>query len=114
MSSFLMEYHGELISKKKKGLNERSTTQMSMGHSNCFPSAVISNCVDATFSDNLGRFVNDSDSNTDLKVVNVNKRPHVAGRNIYKGEEIRYDYDVHDLSWRHRHKENHPQVLLKR
>jgi hypothetical protein len=62
--------------------------------------------IDATFSTQYGRYVNDGTGelkNAEPKVVYVGTRPHVAlfaCRNISKDEEIRFDYGVEDLPWR--------------
>lgn len=62
--------------------------------------------IDATFSNQCGRYVNDGireNKNAELKVVYHCTTPHVvlfASRNICKGEEIRFDYGVDSLPWR--------------
>jgi len=54
----------------------------------------------------LGRFVNDAprrQANCYTKAVAVGPDPHVmifAAKDIFPGEELRYDYQVPDLPWR--------------
>ena len=62
--------------------------------------------LDATFSDGLGRLVNDdplSKANCVMKKIKGGNKVYLvlcARRNIEKGEELRYDYGVKDLPWR--------------
>ena len=62
--------------------------------------------LDATFSDGLGKLVNDDPSNKAncvMRKVKGGTKVYLglyAHRNIEKGEELRYDYGVKDLPWR--------------
>ena len=62
--------------------------------------------LDATFSDGLGRLVNDDPlykANCAMKKIKGGNKVYLvlcALRNIEKGEELRYDYGVKDLPWR--------------
>ncbi|CAC5426108.1 unnamed protein product [Mytilus coruscus] len=66
--------------------------------------------IDATFSKQMGRFVNDgvgADENAVMKKIVVDRSPHLvlfAIRDIYSGDEIRYDYGdaSRNLPWRKR------------
>lgn len=62
-------------------------------------------CIDATFSDGLGRMVNDQcqkKANCKVKKVIENgvKLWLYAVRDIFVGEQLTYDYGVKDLPWR--------------
>ena len=62
--------------------------------------------MDATFTDGLGRYVNDSSNrhaNCMLKALMFHGQPHLclkATKSIKKGTEIRYNYGVSSLWWR--------------
>lgn len=63
--------------------------------------------IDATFSRQLGRYVNDGifkEQNGKVRVVlDSAGKPHLcifASKNIEKGDEIRFDYGVKNLPWR--------------
>lgn len=62
--------------------------------------------LDATFSDGLGRLVNDDPlhkANCVMKKIKGGNKVYLvlcAIKNIEKGEELRYDYGVKDLPWR--------------
>ncbi|KAK3089196.1 hypothetical protein FSP39_001655 [Pinctada imbricata] len=67
--------------------------------------------IDATHSlDRLGRYVNDEAfgkpaNNSVVKLKMINKQPRLclfASRDIYEGEEIRYDYGDQEAPWRQR------------
>ncbi|XP_063398655.1 uncharacterized protein LOC134683344 isoform X2 [Mytilus trossulus] len=107
---FLLEYDGDLVSNKEG-------TRRLEEHSNTFGCYVFffkyggkSLSIDATFSKQMGRFVNDgvgADENALMKRIVVDGSPHLvlfARRDIYIGDEIRYDYgDVsRNLPWRKR------------
>ena len=62
--------------------------------------------IDATFSNCLARFVNDSPyGNCDMRKYIIKNDPHlclVALKNLEEGVELRYDYndDSENLPWR--------------
>ncbi len=62
--------------------------------------------MDATFSEGLGRLVNDAphvDANCSMKKIMINGHPRLAlfaKEDINPGEELRYDYGIKDLPWR--------------
>jgi len=65
-----------------------------------------SSSIDATYSDGLGKLVNDSPpryANSIIKKIFAGGQTRLcifAKKNIMKGEELRYDYGVKDLPWR--------------
>jgi hypothetical protein len=70
----------------------------------CF--AFLHSSLDATFSQGLGRLVNDTphmDANCSMKKILKNGHPRLvlfAKEVINPGEELRYDYGIKDLPWR--------------
>jgi hypothetical protein len=62
--------------------------------------------IDGTFSEQIGRFANDGiceEKNAMAKTVLLSNEPRLAlfaTRNIFPGEEIRFDYGINDLPWR--------------
>lgn len=103
---FLLEYKGELVS-EDEGYQREELYEPKLGSflfffkdgSKCL-------CLDATFSDGLGRLVNDepsSKANCVMRKVKGGTKVYLALyalKNIEKGEELRYDYGVKDLPWR--------------
>ena len=72
----------------------------------CF--TFLHSSLDATFSQGLGRLVNDAphmDANCLMKKIEKGGHPRLvlfAKEDIYPGEELRYDYGIKDLPWRKR------------
>ncbi|XP_052097931.1 N-lysine methyltransferase KMT5A-like [Mytilus californianus] len=105
---FLLEYDGDLVSNKEgsKRLEVHSNT---LGcYVFFFKYGGKSLSIDATFSKQKGRFVNDgvgADENAVMKKIVVDRSPHLvlfAIRDINSGDEVRYDYGdaSRNLPWR--------------
>ena len=62
--------------------------------------------IDATYTDCLGRYINDrcaSKANAEVKRLYFDGKAHLvffAKKDIQKGEEVRYDYGSPNLDWR--------------
>ena len=62
--------------------------------------------VDGTFSQRMGRMINDGigeDQNAEMRRLYIDEHPYLAvfaTRDILPGEEIRYDYGIKTLPWR--------------
>ncbi|XP_061193714.1 uncharacterized protein LOC133201942 [Saccostrea echinata] len=105
---FIVEYAGDLIS-RKEGIRRENTYPASKGsYIYFFVWDSKKYCLDATESSRRGRFANDAGpddvhQNATMKCVSSKGKPHLAlfaKRKIKIGEEIRYDYGVPDLPWR--------------
>ncbi|XP_028418510.1 N-lysine methyltransferase KMT5A-A-like [Dendronephthya gigantea] len=103
---FLLEYKGELISQEEGYIREKNYPDDLGSFLFFFQQGNASLCVDATYSDGLGRLVNDAEArvaNCLMKRLIINSQPHLAiyaKRDLCKNEELRYDYGVKDLPWR--------------
>ncbi|XP_065942405.1 uncharacterized protein [Magallana gigas] len=105
---FIVEYAGDLIS-RKEGLRREKSYPARRG--SCIFFFVWNSkkyCLDATESSRKGRFANDAapgdvQCNASVKCLPSKGKPYLAlfaNRKIGIGEEIRYDYGVPDLPWR--------------
>ncbi|XP_060554702.1 uncharacterized protein LOC132715677 isoform X3 [Ruditapes philippinarum] len=104
--SFLFEYGGELIT-DREGLRREKLYPLSLGSFLFFFNFGKKKlCIDGTFSEQIGRFANDGiceEKNAMAKTVLLSNEPRLAlfaTRNIFPGEEIRFDYGINDLPWR--------------
>ncbi|XP_057298490.1 uncharacterized protein LOC130629354 isoform X2 [Hydractinia symbiolongicarpus] len=97
---FLLEYPGEVIS-SQEGKRRCDTYDATLGSYLFFYNKI---CIDATFCNRLGKFVNDSiKPNCAMKGIKINGQTHLclfALRDIEIGEEIRYNYNAPGLLWR--------------
>ncbi|KAK3106804.1 hypothetical protein FSP39_000071 [Pinctada imbricata] len=103
--SFILEYAGERR-KAKEFEMKKEEKQTYVFHYKWNGEQYV---IDATHSlDRLGRYVNDEAfgkpaNNSVVKLKMINKQPRLclfASRDIYEGEEIRYDYGDQEAPWR--------------
>ena len=103
---FLLEYDGELITKKEALKREKEYPVHLRSFMYFFTANDSRLCVDATFSKRKGRYANDEpaqSANAEMKLQFLENTPFLclyAKRHISKGEEIRYDYGIKDLPGR--------------
>ncbi|XP_054601443.1 uncharacterized protein [Nothobranchius furzeri] len=103
-SSFVIEYHGELISRGRKP--EKSHRDMLKGFLYEFSWNGELWCVDASKEDlTLGRLVNDDhiSPNCEMRKIVCEGKPHLclfAVEDIFPGEEITYSYGDSSYPWR--------------
>ncbi|KAJ8048607.1 Histone-lysine N-methyltransferase set-1 [Holothuria leucospilota] len=96
--------------KKSAGLKRESEYPLSMGSFLYFFSdGGVVQCIDATESSGLGRYVNDNHltPNCKMSIVIHQDEPHLclfALRDIRQQSELRFDYGVKNLPWRERKK----------
>lgn len=98
--SFLLEYSGEHITQSEG--EKRMTTYSEAAGSYLFFFKDI--CIDATFDNRLGKYVNDSPyGNCVMRSVQIEGQLHLclfALTNLSSGIELRYSYGVPGLPWR--------------
>eukprot|EP00105_Crassostrea_gigas_P041288 XP_019925436.1 PREDICTED: mitotic apparatus protein p62-like [Crassostrea gigas] len=110
---FIVEYAGDLISRKEGLRREKSYPARRGSYIFFFVWNSKKYCLDATESSRKGRFANDAapgdvHRNASVKCLSSEGKPYLAlfaDREIEIGEEIRYDYGVPDLPWRKQGKE---------
>lgn len=100
VGDFVVEYAGDLI--YLKTANQREIQYCNDPNVGCymfyFSHSGVRYCIDATEENGrMGRLVNHSKNNYNcqMKVIKIGGRPYLmltASRNIFKGEEILYDY----------------------
>ncbi|XP_066926505.1 uncharacterized protein [Clytia hemisphaerica] len=104
---FILPYEGEIIT-PKEGLKRLNASEGDPNRSFIYFVEHKSNkyCIDATDTDRLGRYVNDSKNfNCFTKVIAdpMSTKLHLgifAAKHIAIGEELRYDYTDTNLFWR--------------
>ncbi|TVU49503.1 hypothetical protein EJB05_00816, partial [Eragrostis curvula] len=94
---FVIEYVGEVIDDRT--CEQRLWKMRRQGHTNFYLCEVSSNMIiDATNKGNMSRFINHScEPNTEMQKWSVDGETRVgifALRNIKKGEELTYDYNL--------------------
>ncbi|XP_061183913.1 N-lysine methyltransferase KMT5A-like isoform X2 [Saccostrea echinata] len=105
---FILEYAGDLISRKKGLAREKTYPSHKGSYIYFFTWDSKRYCLDATNSSRKCRFANDAGPRDDrqnavMKCIPVSGTPHLglfAAMKIGIGVEIRYDYSVKDLPWR--------------
>ncbi|CAH3186026.1 unnamed protein product, partial [Porites lobata] len=103
---FLLEYRGEIVGRKEAEERENKYLPHHGSFMYFFQWEGKTYCNDATFSEGLGRLVNDeraTKSNCHMKKIAHNNKVNLclfAKKDIPANTELRYDYGVSDLPWR--------------
>ncbi|XP_064601264.1 N-lysine methyltransferase KMT5A-A-like [Liolophura sinensis] len=105
---FLLEYKGDLVSRKEGERREAQYTPTKGSFLMFFSYDGKRLCMDGTedpFDTNMARMINDEGENPNcvMRAISFLGRPRLclfALKDINIGEELRYDYGVEDLPWR--------------